>query len=56
MEGCAYAYIETVKKNDVTKLFEEIKNMKAQKEMLNNTVSALSDTRMQEKQIKVTIK
>ena len=50
-EGWAYAYIETVKKNDANKLSEEIKSMKAHMEILKNTVS----DKMQEKQIMVTI-
>ena len=54
-EGCAYAHIETVIKNDVNKLSEEIKNIKAQMDILKNTVSALSDKRMEDKVIMDTV-
>ena len=44
-----------VKKYDINKLSEEIKSIKAQIDILKNTVSALSDMRMEEKVIKGTI-
>ena len=44
-----------VKQYDINKLSEEIKSIKAQIDILKNTVSALSDMRMEEKVIKGTI-